>query len=484
MKFLSVNRTLKKSVVYKNKDHKLMAVLLQNPDTDEVIILNKSSLKIIRRINVPKVEWPKNQISNTLPIFLDDEKLVVISKAGKNQTVNFFQIDSGENVFHKELGRHDHNIHLTENARFLTFESLSAHERIFTAIDLKHNKTSALVNLGKLDVKTHIFKDALYFSQLRSPRSRSYFTLNSLNLSNNKRSEYPVQSTTHFTFVNNHDHTQLFIAGKNTKKKKNLYLMSFRTIHDFDKQHYHKKINPLSLATNEKNHLLMVIGTNKLAIIDTTKNQMKSVINIPFDPLWGFINHDGNTAYIQENNGSEVANFDLINGQFIQQSNAGRIMAQSVVNLRKYALVGFAGIAGGITEMLFSRLVSQKNMILDNQQKHLFVINNTTNDLSVFDAQTLKKKYSRGTGKGTNFISQGPKENSPILIVGKKFVSVVDHQLERPAIRFKKAKVVGLDWHNDILFMVMNKNLHIYDMLHDKKLAVVKQPETLAVYSY
>ena len=467
------------SLIFTNKESALIAVLLQHENKlDEVVILKKANLEEVNRIDVPKVKWSDYQGLLIPPVLIaDDTKLIVISKGEEDQQINIYDINSKENIFKRNLGGYDYHISRSQDLNYITFESQSTHSRLFIAVDINNNKISTLVNLGQSEVQTHIYNNSLFFSSERSPKLNKYYALSKIDFNTNKRTNYKEKSFTHYVFTHDSKQDSLYIAGKNLKKKKDLFVLKFNRDNTYKSISYKKKVKPLKAVLNKNNSVLMIIGENKLAAINIKNDSLISYIRIPFDPLDGFMNADGSIGYVQENSGSEVANFDLINGKRIEQSNAGRIISQSVANLRKHLL-------GWLPNMLFDFLESNKNMLLDNNELNLFVINSTTNDLTIFDAKTLKKKFSKGTGFKTYFISQGPKSNSPILIIGENRISLVDSHLNNPLIRFNDAKIRGIDKENDILFYAIGNNLHIYDMLHHEELSIINQFNTIAIYIY
>ncbi|MCF6300055.1 MAG: hypothetical protein L3J52_02890 [Proteobacteria bacterium] len=467
------------SLVYTNKGSAYIAVLLQGKINDEVIVLEKHSLREISRTSVPTLKWPDDISMTISPILIsdDDSKLIVVSKGAKNLEINIYDLNSSEELFNRKLGVYGHHISRSIDNKFIIFESQSSKKRLFTVIDIKSLKTSALVNLGQSPITTHVFNNSLFVSTQRSPKRNKYYSLSKIDFKNNKKTKYKTHSLTPFVFVHDAHQNQLYVAGKNTKKKKDLFVMTFDKDLSFEVKNFAKKVKPIKSKINKNNTKLMIIGENKLATVDIKKNMLQSYIRIPFDPLNGFMNTKGTIAYVQEDKGSQVGNFDLVSGKLIEQSNAGRFFNQVIVNTRRFVI-------SGLTQYFFMRQNSQKNIMLDNLEKNLFVINATTNDLSIFDAQSLKKQLAIGTGFKTYFMSQGPNKKSPFLIVGKNRISLFDSQLNNEVLKLPEATMKGLDNDKDLLFYTLGNTLHVYDMLNRKEVSQLNMFNPLAVYVY
>ena len=467
------------TLISTHKNSGLIAVLLPGRKSDEVVIYSKESLNELNRIIVPAVNWQEIEGLKIKPIFLsqDDKKLIVISQTSSNLKLTIYEITKPKKIFSRNLGNNPYKISISTDKKYLLFESLAAVNRLFIAIDINNTKTSAILNLGQSAVKTHVFNHSLYISRLRSPKRKKYYAISKIDFSNNKKIQLDDTSSTHFAFVNDKAEQNLFIAGQNKNNKK-LEIQQITQGLNHKKNIIKKKIKPLSLVLNEANNKLMVIGHKKLAMVNLEDSSLQSLARIPFDPLTGIMNKDASIGYVQENLGSEVANFDLVNGKLIKSSNAGRVFNQVLVGARKIM------IGGSLIELVMITQNSTKNILLNKTEEKLFVINATTNDLTIFDAKTLDKISSLATGFKTYFIYQGKKSQSPILVVGKNRISFIDNKTNTVFLTLKKAKLVGLDKENDLLFYTQNNILHVYDMLSKKEKSSIKNINTLSIYSF
>ena len=222
----------------------------------------------------------------------------------------------------------------------------------------------------------------------------------------------------------------------------------------------------------------MILGHKKLATISFAGNKIKQIqntIKIPFDPLDGILNKTGTLAYVQENLGSEVAVFDLLKGKLIKSVNAGRVFNHVLLGARKIM------IGGSLIELIMMTLKSTKNMLLSNKQDKLFVINATTNDVTIFRANNLEKISALATGFKTYFIHQGENPKSPILVVGENRISLIDNDSDNIFLTLKNAELVGLDKDDDILFYVLDNKVFMYDMRQKKIIKQLKLPTNLTV---
>ena len=122
-----------------------------------------------------------------------------------------------------------------------------------------------------------------------------------------------------------------------------------------------------SVSTNINWSLTGPATHNNLSTINLENNTLQSRIRIPFDPLDGIVNNQGTIGYVQENNGSQVGNFDLVSGKLIEQSSAGRFFKQVLVNSRKTVLkVLIVGLVPAVVEMIFSLNNSKYQLFRDN----------------------------------------------------------------------------------------------------------------------
>ncbi len=211
-------------------------------------------------------------------------------------------------------------------------------------------------------------------------------------------------------------------------------------------------------------------------------NILLSRIRIPFDPLDGFMNKDASIAYIQEDNGSEIGSFDLIKGKLIEQSNAGRFFKKALILSRKLLVVGLL-TDYIIFDVMLKHLYSTKSMMLDYSGEKLYVINATTHDISVFDAKTLKKLQSKGTGGKTFLMSQGLNKESPVLIIGENRISLLDSQENSIILKLNNAKLKGLDNDNGILFYEIDNIMYTYNMFKQRQLFTIENQNIIAVYN-
>lgn len=473
-------------MVYINKENALFSVFLQTDRSeDEVIIFNKESYAQVSKINVPKIKWPDPDMYQVTPMFIskDDKHLVVISKGDARKEVNIYDIKSGINIYNRKLGNFNYKVSRSKGLDYLIFENISLKNRMLIVIDINNHKTSAVSSLGSYLVNTHIFNNSIMISTEHSPVKNKYYSLEKLDFNSNNKIRYEEKSLSPFVFTHDEKQQFLYVAGRNIKKKKDLFIMKFDNYKLLEKTDFKKKIKPLKATLNSAFNKLMIIGEFKLATIDTQNNKLISRIRIPFDPLNGFMNKGGTIAYIQEDYGSQVGNFDLVKGKLIEQSNAGRFFKKALILSRKILIVGLL-TDYIIFDVLLKNRYSTKNMMLDNSGNKLLVINSTTHDLTIFDAKTLKKIKSRGTGGKTFLMSQTPKKDSPILIIGEKRLSLLDIQTNDLVLKLNDAKLKGLDNDNGILFYQRDDILHIYNMLTQRLLSKVSNINVFAVYNY
>ena len=469
-----------------NKENKLFSVFLQTENRlDEVAIFDKKTFAQVAKIQVPKIKWPDSDMFQVSPISIskDDEQLIVISSGNSNKELNIYNIKSGENIYKRKLGKHNYKVSKSKDLNYLIFESISSKNSMLIVIDIKNHKTSAIISLGSSEFKTHLFQNSLFISTEHSPVKNKYYSLEKLDFESNKKIKYQEKSLSHFVFDNDEEQQSLFVAGRNIKKKKDLFIMELDNNSLLNKTDYKKKIKPIKAVLNSSQNKLMIIGEFKLATIDTEKNVLLSRIRIPFDPLDGFMNKEATIAYIQEGYGSQVGSFDLVRGELIEQSSAGRFFNKVLILSRKVLLVGLL-TDYIIFDVMLKYRYSTKNMMLDNTGNKLLVINSTTNDLTIFDAKTLKKVKSKGTGSKTFLMSQASKDDSPVLIIGEKRLSLMDIKTNTIVLKLNKAQLKGLDNNNGILFYEINNRLHIYNMYTQKELSRVDNANVFSVYTY
>ncbi len=475
-KEVGISANSEKSFLISQKNSRFVGVLLIQSGYDEVVLYHKRSLQEAHRIRIAKVKVRDISGLKISPITLsnDDSKLLVISQKDNKQAIYIYDIKTSAILFKRNLGSTPFQISLSADKNYLLLESLRQSKPLFIAVDIKHNKTSTILNLGQLSIKTHVFQHSLFVSTMRSPKRNKYFTLSRIDFSNNKKFAYKDKSLTHFVFRTEAKTNNLYISGADKKNKK-LFVLTIAQDLAKSRADYGKKLKPLSMALNQDNSSLLVVGKRKLASINLQQQTLKSFIRIGFDARDGILNKAGNLAYIQENLGSQVALFDLKAGKKIDSSNAGRVFNQALVVARKIM------IGGSLIELIMLSQNSTKNILLDNSEKKLFVINDTTNDLTLFDAKTLKKLNSLATGFKTYFIYQGKKPQTPILVVGKNRISLIDFNSNKAFLILKDAKLIALDQTNDVLFYQLNKQLHSYDMRQKHGISLPKTYDVLAV---
>lgn len=476
------------SLVYSNANSPLIAVYLkQESKNDRIVVLMKDSLELVSKFQIPKYNYQtsKKSISFTVFISSDNKKIVIFSGDDKISDINIYDLKSGANLYNKKITGHDFQVSRTKDLNYFVIEYSNLQNRFLRVLDINNLKTSAFKNLGQFPVSTTVFNNTVMIST-EKPHSRgTQYKLSEINFKTNEIINHQDISLTPYIFVSNKAENEMFIVGRNTKKKKDLFVLRVTKDNKLVKTNYKKKLNPIDAVLSADNTRLMVVGEDKLATINLVSDTLQSRIRIPFDPLTGIINSNGSIGYVQENNGSQIGNFDLVNGKLIEQSSAGRFLSQVIVNSRKAILnVMIVGLIPSLVETFFSRNNSQKNILLDNDENQLYVINATTNDLSIFDAHTLKKRYAKETGSKTYLMSQGPSKKSPILTIGKDKLNVIDNKNNSILLTLNNAKLIGLDKENDILFYNLNKTLHIYDMKKNIDLSKVSSIDILSIIIY
>ena len=476
------------SLVFTNKNSSLIAIYLQqNTENDDLIVLNKNTLDVKARLNIKKNGFQNEVKLNLFSVYIsnDDKNISVVSTDDKSSHIDLYDINNGQSLLSKSIKGHGFKFIRSKDLNYLAIQYTTKKNHIIRVININSLKTTALQNLGQYPVVTHVFNNSMMISSEKPHPRTVQYKLSKLDFETNTITSYESNSLKPYVFVSDKDQKEAFVIGRNTTKKKDLFVVRFDKSDNFLKTDYKKKSNPINAVLNDNNSRLMIIGEDKLSTINLENNTLQTRIRIPFDPLDGIINANGTIGYLQENNGSQVGNFDLVAGKLIEQSSAGRFMSQVLVNSRKTVLkLLIVGLVPNVIEMLFSRNDSNKNIMLSNDENQLFVINATTNDLTIFDAKLLKKSSSNGTGAKSFLMSQGPHKNSPILIIGEKKISVIDNQDNSLILSLEKAKLAGLDKVNDILFYSLNGALNIYDMKNKKELKVFNNSNSLAVYDF
>lgn len=425
--------------------------------TSELVVYHKSSLAELLRFEVPNILITDNHQLAISPLFTSHNgKNIVLISNDDELSIHIYDAETGKTLLSRPLNERSSYLTTTSDKRYFYAQNLTGNGRNLTVIDLDHAETTVLTNLGNFDTNTYLHGHSLLVSSEKKTQRRPVFELFRINFIDGKKTDVELPlSEYHYVFAGN-QHMETFVAGKQTKGKRDLFLSKLTDEKISQPVFQQRKIMPKSMELSKNEKVLMVLGEDKMAAISTKDLSLKSRNRLPFDVLRGIVSEDGELGIIQENSGSEIGFVNLIEGDVVKQIGAGRMG----VKLGKVSpLYLLSGIAGSILDAVIDSLSSTKQLQFNYDESRLMVINEISNDITVFDTLKFKKLDAISTGSQTHFMIQFPEFRNKVLTFNDQQINVFDATEGTELLELKPASLKGFNPDKGVVFYQSGGNL-------------------------
>lgn len=426
----------------------------------QLVVYNPETLIEKLRIDVPELLDSSQHVLKTSSLFMSGNGKHIVLLSGQNQlSVHLFELKTGKTLLSRPLNPRQSEVAITTDKKFLYAKNIEGNGRTLTVIDINAATTSAVVNMGSSDVRTVIHGSKMLVSMEKKTNRRPVFELYQISLETGEKSQVDIPlSEYHFVFAGNSDNTS-YIAGKQSKGKRDLFIVKITDEAVSQPAFQRRKIMPRSMELSKNQKVLMVLGEDKMAAINTHDLSLKSRNRLPFDVLTGIISEDGSLGVIQENIGSEIGFVDLVEGDVIKQMGAGRMSVKVAKTTLKIQVVATGALLSVVSSVV-EYFESAKQLQFSADESRLMVINENSNDITFFDAVKFKKLDAISTGNRTELMLQFKQADNKVLTVNRNQINVFNARDGEEILEIKPANLVGVGLSEGLVFYQKGVDLH------------------------
>ncbi|MCX7553088.1 hypothetical protein OS175_04300 [Marinicella sp. S1101] len=470
-------------VLYSTSQQQIITYLPANNNrSSQLVFFEFSTLKEIRRIDVPQILTDSNHMMATTPLFLSaDQNNVVLLSNQSDLSLHIFNIVDGKTLLSRQLNNKQSLLKVTDDNVYFYAKNVHGNGRNLTIIDLNAAKTTGVVNLGKLDVNTHMHDGFMWVSMEQQSNRRPTFGLHQIDFKNGKKIKTDVPASEyHFVFVRAANGSS-YVAGKNVKGKRDLFIAEINKSAVSEPVYQGKKVAPRALSISGDGQTLMVIGEDKLAVVGTTDMSLRSRFRLPFDSFYGVVNEAGTLGIVQEGSGSEIGFVDLVEGDVKKQIGAGRTLVKIGKISPGYLIGGL--VLGGAASHIISHY-SEKKLQFNHDESRALVINGISNDITFIDAENYKKMDAISTGNDALLMLQFPALPDIVLTMNQMQINIFDAQKAEELLELNSIRLVGVDTESAVVFYQENNQLKQLDLKDLTAPTTVSEITALGVYVF
>jgi hypothetical protein len=238
--------------------------------------------------------------------------------------------------------------------------------------------------------------------------------------------------------------------------------------------------NPSLTLVSEKHGIATVFCEKRILVFDLEDHSLKHDIPLPFVATSGFFSKDANKVFFRETGGSEVGAIDLQRGELIGDSPTGRRGVKAGLAVLSIASVTADIYLSFIAPYPLFLIPSpvfifpiDTQMMTDPAEKYLYVINQQTNDLTVFSAGDFERLDTIPIKQPFALHRFSGSQN--LYVMGLHELSVIGPGDHLPFNRYRDGNFAGLDLQQGVAYFANDEALQIIDI--DTGQLISRHPE-------
>jgi DNA-binding beta-propeller fold protein YncE len=466
---------------YSDSGKYLVTYIVRKKGLDEVTIYNSKDFKKISKIDV-ELTSSQGKMSYSKPLFSNDESQILIqSKNAKNKnSINSFSVLTGALTYSVPLKKKEnlHNkthsgsifivsgyIDVSGKTDVYGFPSLKFYNIVTGAVIKEMNENNAqyklIDNSGLVTIVKYkyINRDVPSYSLIIIDGKTGKFKLKK-KLGMSIPLFKKVKGETEYSII------------AFAKKKRNTEVSIFKIINGKLKlvASVPIKTAPTKMIVSNDNKNMLFASQSSMTLVKLDELEKNKRIMSPFDVVNGFFSADNSLVYVREGTGSEVAVIDFVNSKVIKDSSTGRASVKVGIFLGNAAINALnLYLGGGHVPMEISW--TDTKMIMDRDNKRLYVVNTKTNDVTFFENQKLKERIVLATGLGTIGVFQYKKEIFPknedenVFVIGARSISYFNNSTNDLIHAVEYEELITLDFEDNLFFALdKDKTIKVYKL--------------------
>jgi YVTN family beta-propeller protein len=186
----------------------------------------------------------------------------------------------------------------------------------------------------------------------------------------------------------------------------------------------------------------------------------------------GSLSSNGTLAYLKQDRSSKVGVLDLQQDRAIEVSMAGSVAKKlGYATAAVAASVWIASLGSQFIPWLYPP-PPDTSMLRDAQERYLYVINSQTDDITVLDAETLKREKLLRVSNPLFMAKQ--REGNGIWAFGQDEIALIDTEKNEIVMRRSEGVFAGAELASMRAYFADENGLNVIDTATGKVTAVVE----------
>ena len=217
--------------------------------------------------------------------------------------------------------------------------------------------------------------------------------------------------------------------------------------------------SPAAVFVDESSAHAVVFYRSRALIFDLSTGELSHHMRLPFSSMSGFLNQDGSRLFFKELQGSEVGLLDINSRKVLADVSTGRTskkVAQYSVSVAAAVLM-----AAYLPTTALIYPLAQTHMITDADESSLYVVNYSTGDVTILNAETLERHSEIQISKPIALWRD--KQSAYILVVAEEEIMLIDSGTNEIRLHHEEGAFVGIDETNKKAYFVNQNGLVVID---------------------
>ncbi len=409
----------------------------------------------------------------------DLQRLLVSAQHGRTQHLDVFDLSSGARLHSLPISRKDNRILISaDEQRAVAHNHIGGPKRI-QLLDLTLGK-SLLTHTPTRDDVTVTLDRAHYFVRWEHKTNSMRRQTLQIRLLSNGDLVQTIESENDIAVAHSEASGESYLVWTEIDSLRRLHIARVDAQHQLHTLYTGElSIQRPSHAhfDDERQRLVVVSGQNNL-ILDVDGDRVVTGKS-PFDADFGQSIDGGERVLIREQTGSEVALLDASDLSLIKRRGSGRGWIKMT-----HLLTSTIGVTTGLFHgyFFFVYAASNTGVVVDGHERHIYVINTKTHDVSVFNSEDLSDPQMHGLGRSYFLtVFQGHKD-APVVALSQNNALLFDPRSGEKLARIKLQKPLHVDAQGESLFDQYRREvLRVYSLRDGRLTAEFKDLDAYVI---
>lgn len=438
----------------------------------DIHVLNRETLALKGVIKSKKLttELDKlNEVNFVRLVNNNKELALVVGSRGKKALV-LYDMQTLKEVFRYRIKSRNSLTRLSDDGQFVYFieQNQFKHNKKLKVVDIKNRVVLPIIPQGEDEAIIYSFQHYLLVSKevsLSKKSTTKFWQMDFHDLrQGGKTMNESLISSRQQQFEKIEMGQKLLIANRTHKSPYQVKLFELagqqlteKKVADFD-------VKLTQIKYFENSDTLLLLGHKKIASLRLSDGSVKSEVSVSFTAESGMINADGSLAFISTEKGSRMVLIDLKNNRVINEllnNSLIKNVADVLIMASIYYATGMLVIDNSSNDLFMS---------LNEAESKLFVRNELSNQVSVYEAETFNKRELINAGQDTFAMISSKNNPHPLVVLSKYKAILVNHNDGSVFKTIKYDQFLSFNQSNHLLLIERDNRAELYSSVTGEKL--------------